>query len=106
MEELQITESEHKRETQNLKEKLEDAMSENHRLEDELELRLQDIAELRDRLREQQKSKVEYLELAENEVSQSSVRKQSDYIATTFLRREKQYDSIQQRIIGPTQGAS
>jgi hypothetical protein len=85
LEESQITEAEHTRENQNYQDKLEEATSENHRLEDELEIRLQEIAELRDQLREQQKSKVEYVQLAENEVSLSSAKKLSDFIATTFL---------------------
>lgn len=74
MEESKITESEHRREIQNVKENLEEATSENHRLEDELEIRLQEITDLRDQLREQQKSNLEYLQLAENEVLPSLAR--------------------------------
>jgi len=74
VEESKITESEHRREIQNVKENLEEATSENHRLEDELEIRLQEITDLRDQLREQQKSNLEYLQLAENEVLPSLAR--------------------------------
>lgn len=74
MEESKITESEHRREIQNIKENLEEATSENHRLEDELGIRLQEITDLRDQLREQHKSNLEYLQLAENEVLPSLAR--------------------------------
>lgn len=96
LQESQLAEAENKQESQVLKEKIAEMTSENHRLEDELEIRLQEISELRDELREYQKSKVEYLQLAENEVFFLLFQNKLRIIATTSVGRKKRYNKIQQ----------
>jgi hypothetical protein len=88
LEESKLAEADNKQETQVLKEQIAGMASENHRLEDELEIRLQEISELRDELREFQKSKVEYLQLAENEVSFPRLQNKLRIIATTSVGRK------------------
>lgn len=60
--------SESKRELQILRQDLDDARLEQHRLEDELELRREEIESMNKQIRENQKSKIESQKLAENEV--------------------------------------
>jgi chromosome segregation ATPase len=60
--------AESKRESQILRQDLEDARLEQHRLEDELELRREEIERMNSQIRENQKSKMESQKLAENEV--------------------------------------
>ena len=60
--------AESKRESQILKQDLEDARLEQHRLEDELELLREEIERTNNQIRENQKSKMESQKLAENEV--------------------------------------
>jgi predicted nuclease with TOPRIM domain len=96
LQELESADAENKQETQVLKEKIAEMTSENHRLEDELEIRLQEISELRDELRELQKSKVEYLQLTENEVSFLPIREKLRIIAATTVGRKTRHDQIQQ----------
>ena len=60
--------AESKRELQILRQDLDDARLEQHRLEDELELRREEIESINKQIRENQKSKIESQKLAENEV--------------------------------------
>lgn len=60
--------AETKRESQSLRQDLEEARSEQHRLEDELELRREEIERLSNQVRENQKLRMESEKLAESEV--------------------------------------
>ena len=66
--EYEVALAESKRESQVLRQDVEDARLEQHRLEDELELRREEIERMNSQIRENQKMKMENQKLAENEV--------------------------------------
>ena len=66
--ESEVALAESKRDSQILREDLDDARLEQHRLEDELELKREEIESISNQLREQQKSNLESQKLAESEV--------------------------------------
>jgi predicted nucleic acid-binding Zn-ribbon protein len=57
------------REAQSLRQDLEEAQIERHRLEDELELGQQEIERMRDQVKDYQRAKLESQNLAESEVT-------------------------------------
>jgi predicted nucleic acid-binding Zn-ribbon protein len=61
-----------RKESMSLRQDLEDARLEQHRLEDQLELRQEEIEQLNAQIRESQKSKLDAEKLAESEVPLSA----------------------------------
>jgi predicted nucleic acid-binding Zn-ribbon protein len=66
--ENEVTFEEARKESISLRQDLEDARLEQHRLEDQLELRQEEIEQLNAQIRESQKSKLDAEKLAESEV--------------------------------------
>jgi predicted nucleic acid-binding Zn-ribbon protein len=71
--ENEIASEEARKELISLRQDLEDARLEQHRLEDQLELRQEEIEQLNAQIRESQKSKLDAEKLAESEVPLSIV---------------------------------
>jgi predicted nucleic acid-binding Zn-ribbon protein len=67
-EEYEIAVADSKREAQSLRKDLEEALAEQHRLEDELELQQHEVNRMNQQMREIQRSIIESQKLAQNEV--------------------------------------
>ena len=86
---------ESKQELQSVKRDLEDALLEQHRLEDELELRRQEIEQKDIEIRESAKLKLESEKLANNEVCGIFCGNLT-YVATTSTRGQSSDNEVEQ----------